>query len=143
MLYDCKADRVPLKKEIEYIDNFVDLNKLKDSEGLNIELDIDRSRPELKVAPLIFVPFIENAFKHSKIEDLENGWIKIALNTTDNQLQFRVQNSLPKSNFTKDKIGGIGLKNVRRQLELVYPDKHNLYINGDDNTFDVQLTIEL
>ncbi len=143
MLYDCKEDRVPLKKELEYIDNFVDLNKLKDSAGLNIELNLDRSQPELLVAPLIFIPFIENAFKHSKIEDLENGWISINLKIQDKKLLFNVKNSIPKSNSPKDKIGGIGLKNVKRQLELLYPQKHNLTITQTDNTFDISLKIDL
>ncbi len=143
MLYDCKEDRVPLKKELEYIDNFVELNKLKDSQGLNIELNLDRSKPNIMVAPLIFVPFIENAFKHSKIEDLENGWIKINLETIGDTLVFDVKNSVSETSFSKDEVGGIGLKNVKRQLELVYPDKHELVINKTDQAFHVELKIDL
>lgn len=142
MLYDCKEDRMPLKKEIEYIDNFIDLNKLKDSRGLNIELNIDRSQPELMVAPLIFIPFIENAFKHSKIEDLEKGWIKIDLSIKNGTIFFNVKNSIPETTFTKDSVGGIGLKNVKRQLELVYPDRHELLINKTDAIFEVALKID-
>ncbi len=143
MLYDCKEDRVPLKKELEYIDNFVELNKLKDSKGLNIELNIDRSQPNLMVAPLIFVPFIENAFKHSKIEDLDKGWIKINLKAEENTLFFNVKNSVPELTSTKDSVGGIGLKNVKRQLELLYPGNHELDIQKTANTFDVSLKINL
>ncbi|MFT5165147.1 MAG: two-component system LytT family sensor kinase [Saprospiraceae bacterium] len=143
MLYDCKEDRVPLKKELEYIDNFVDLNKLKDSQGLNVELNLDRSQPNLMVAPLIFVPFIENAFKHSKIEDLENGWIKISLEVRGKSLLFKVRNSRSEDNFTKDKVGGIGLKNVKRQLELLYPDKYHLVIDKKEKEFVVSLKIDL
>ena len=143
MLYDCKEDRVPLKKELEYIDNFISLNKLKDSQGLNIELELDRSQPDLRVAPLIFIPFIENAFKHSKIEDLENGWIKLSLKIQDQTLFFNVKNSISKTTFTKDKVGGIGLRNVKRQLELVYPNKHDLIINKTDTAFEVSLKIDL
>ena len=143
MLYDCKEDRVPLKKELEYIDNFVNLNKLKDSQGLNIELNLDRSQPDLMVAPLIFIPFIENAFKHSKIEDLENGWIKMSLKIQGKSLLFNIKNSVALATFTKDKVGGIGLKNVRRQLELVYPNKHDLIIKKTEKEFDVSLKIDL
>jgi len=143
MLYDCKEDRVPLKKELEYIDNFIELHKLKDSQGLNIKLSLDRGQPDLMVAPLIFIPFIENAFKHSKIEDLEKGWIKINLIIQDKTLLFNVQNSVPSNHFTKDKVGGIGLKNVRRQLELVYPDKHDLKIEKTTEIFDISLKIFL
>lgn len=143
MLYDCKVDRVPLRKELDYIDNFVDLYRLKDSEGLNIQLNLDRSQPDLMVAPLIFVPFIENAFKHSKIEDLEKGWIKVDLAISDNTLLFEVKNSVPDLKSTKDKVGGIGLKNVQRQLELVYPDQHQLTIDQQENEFSVVLKIDI
>lgn len=143
MLYDCKADQVPLEKEIKYIKDFIDLNKLKDSQGLNIQVNLDENRPNLQVAPLLFVPFIENAFKHSKIEDLENGWIKIDLKTEDNAIHFSVQNSIPKNQFSKDKIGGIGLKNVKRQLELIYPEKHNLKVHSNENQFNIDLKIKL
>jgi sensor histidine kinase YesM len=143
MLYDCKADRVSLDREIKYIRDFIDLNKLKDSRGLNVAVNLDESRPGLMIAPLLFVPFIENAFKHSKIEDLENGWIKIDLKTTDERIQFSVQNSIPEKVFSKDEIGGIGLKNVRRQLELIYPEKHELIVNFGENQFDISLNIEI
>ncbi len=141
MLYDCKADRVPLKKELEYIDNFVALNQLKDSQGLNIKIKLDRSQPNLMVAPLIFIPFIENAFKHSKIEDLEKGWIEIELNIIDTVIHFNVRNSIPEKAYTKDTIGGIGLKNVKRQLELIYPEKHSLDILRKDSVFEIILKI--
>lgn len=142
MLYDCKADRVPLKKEIKYIKDFIALNQLKDSRGLNVNVNLDESRPNLEVAPLIFVPFIENAFKHSKIEDLEKGWIKIDLKTEENSIHFSVKNSVPENEFSKDKIGGIGLENVKRQLELIYPEKHELIIHNTDNQFIIRLKIQ-
>lgn len=143
MLYDCRAETVPLQKELEYLHHFIDLNMLKDSRGLNVTLDLDENRPDFPIAPMLFVPFVENAFKHSKIEDLENGWIKIKLNTTDNSVRFEVQNSLPEESYTKDQEGGIGLKNVRRRLELVYPGRHDLRIEADTTQFDVHLKINL
>ncbi len=143
MLYDCKADKVTLGKEIEYLHHFIDLHLLKDSRGLNVEVNLDESRPDLEVAPMLFVPFIENAFKHSRIEDLENGWIKINLTTTDEEIVFQVGNSLPKEAFTKDKIGGIGLENVRRQLELMYLDQHELDIQQKEDQFSVYLKLKV
>ncbi|MBI5915573.1 MAG: histidine kinase, partial [Bacteroidetes bacterium] len=142
MLYDCKADTVPLGKEIEYLRHFIDLHLLKDSRGLNVKTELDDSRPDLKIAPMLLLPFVENAFKHSRIEDLENGWISIKLSTTDAQeVVFEVKNSLPKTGFTKDKIGGIGLQNVQRQLELIYPDHHELHISQENDAFEVFLKI--
>ncbi len=143
MLYECKAETVPLGKEIEYLRHFIDLHLLKDSRGLNVEVNLDESRPDLKIAPMLFIPFVENAFKHSRIEDLQNGWIKIELKTSDHTVVFDVKNSLPKQDFTKDKIGGIGLENVRRQLELLYPDRHELTIRENGDAFEVLLKIHL
>ena len=143
MLYDCKAERVTLDKEITYLKHFIDLHLLKDSRGLNVEVNLDESRPELEVAPMLFVPFIENAFKHSRIEDLKNGWIKINLKTSEDHIIFTVENSLPKEKFTKDKVGGIGLENVRRQLELMYPTRHEIDIQQKDDRFSVHLKLKL
>lgn len=141
MLYDCKADKVSLGKEITYLKHFIDLHLLKDSRGLNVEVSLDESQPDLLIAPMLFVPFIENAFKHSRIEDLENGWIKIKLAVADNHLVFNVDNSIPKEKFTKDKAGGIGLENVRRQLELMYPGQHVLEIKDDGDCFSTHLKL--
>lgn len=143
MLYDCKAERVPLGKEIEYLRHFIDLNLLKDSRGLNVEVRLDESRPTLSVAPMLLIPFVENAFKHSKIEDRDKGWITIDLKTTETQILFDVKNSIPEQAFTKDEIGGIGLANVRRQLELVYPNHHELLLEADSEVFSVRLTIDV
>ncbi|MEZ4957854.1 MAG: histidine kinase [Saprospiraceae bacterium] len=143
MLYDCKAETVTLGKEITYLKHFIDLHLLKDSRGLNVDVHLDESRPNLEVAPMLFVPFIENAFKHSRIEDLENGWIKIDLTTFDDHVVFKVENSLSKEEFTKDKVGGIGLENVRRQLELMYPNQHELDIQQLAGEFRVCLKLQV
>ncbi|MFN0015132.1 MAG: sensor histidine kinase [Saprospiraceae bacterium] len=141
MLYDCKADRVPLGKEIEYLRHFIDLHLLKDSRGLNVEVRLDESRPALSIAPMLLIPFVENAFKHSKIEDRVHGWIRIALQTAPDHIQFTVENSVPDTPHTKDQVGGIGLINVRRQLELLYPDRHELAIESEADVFRVRLHV--
>lgn len=143
MLYDCKAETVPLGREIEYIHHFIDLHLLKDSRGLNVKVHLDESRPDLKIAPMLFIPFIENAFKHSRIEDLEHGWIDIRLLTFDHAVIFEIKNSLPKETFTKDKVGGIGLENVKRQLDLAYPNRHELRIEQKEDNFEVFLKVDL
>ncbi|MBL7798560.1 MAG: histidine kinase [Saprospiraceae bacterium] len=143
MLYDCKADHVPLGKEIEYLRHFIDLNLLKDSRGLNVEVHLDESRPGLTIAPMLLIPFVENAFKHSKIEDRAHGWIRIELTTLTDRIQFAVENSVPETAHSKDQEGGIGLVNVRRQLELLYPDHHTLDIEQKDDTFRVLLTVDI
>ncbi len=141
VLYDCKEATVPLGKEIEYLRHFIALNMLKDSRGLNVKANLDESRPQLRIAPMLFIPFVENAFKHSKVEDLANGWIDIRLQTEDAAVVLEVKNSLPKSGFTKNETGGIGLENVRRQLELLYPGRHELRIEKGESAFEVYLKI--
>ncbi len=143
MLYDCKADRVPLGKEIEYLRHYIDLNLLKDSRGLNVEVDLDESRPTLSIAPMLLIPFVENAFKHSKVEDRSYGWIRITLQTADDQIVFTVENSMPDATYTKDQAGGIGLSNVRRQLELLYPGRHDLNIEPGPEVFSIRLKLDV
>lgn len=143
MLYDCAADRVPLKKELDYIRNYISLKMLKDSKGMNVKADLDDSRPDLLIAPMLFIPFIENAFKHSHVENLDKGWIRIRLKTEEHELWFEVENSLPEKGYSKDLTGGIGLENIKRQLELVYPGAHELKLGEKDNTFFVSLKIQL
>jgi len=143
IIYDCNADRVPLEKEINYINNYIDLQKLKDDQITNIEVDFKESDPKSMIAPMIFIPFIENSFKHSKIEDIKQGWIKIKIQNIDSKLLFVIKNSLPKDKYTKDNVGGVGLENVKRRLELVYPEKHMLSIESLDHEFTVELEVSL
>ena len=144
MLYECNADTVPLSKEVEYLRNYVDIGQLKDSRGLNIELQLPGEDSQLPVAPLLFVPFVENAFKHSRIEDVDKGWIRIQLEVgEDKQVHFRVENSLPDTAGAKDPASGIGLRNVRRRLELLYPERHELRVEEKEDTFCVSLKLEL
>ena len=143
VLYDCKAEQVPLKREVEYLRNFIDLSMLKDSRGLNVEAELEENVPDVKVAPMLFVPFVENAFKHSRVEDLEKGWIKISLKADDSTIRFQVSNSVPEGGYTKDKSGGIGLENVRRRLELLSPGRHKLEINQKPDRFEVSLVLDL
>lgn len=142
MLYDCKADTVPLGREIAYLRDFVGLHLLKDSRGMNVTLDLDERQPDLKIAPMLLIPFVENAFKHSRVEDLQRGWIKIRLRVESDTILFEVQNSRPAESFTKDHIGGIGLENVRRQLELMYGGLHSLDIRETEDTFTVILKLQ-
>ncbi len=143
MLYDSNDGKVPLQKEIEYLENYINLASLKDSRGLNIDVDLDKSLPGLKVAPLLFIPFVENAFKHSKIEDLKNGFINISLKTSNKQIEFIIENSIPNAAFTKDKIGGIGLPNTKQRLDLLYPNKHLLSISDNEKVYSVYLKLDL
>lgn len=143
MLYDSNDGKVSLQKEIEYLENYISLASLKDSRGLNINLDLDKSQTGLQIAPLLFIPFVENAFKHSKIEDLKNGFINIKLITNNQHIVFKVENSIPNVVFKKDKIGGIGLTNTKQRLNLLYPNKYKLKILMNENVYAINLKIDL
>ena len=143
MLYECNEERVPLENEIEYLHNYIALQQLKDSQGLNIELQINGEVKGKQMAPMLLLPFVENAFKHSHIENREHGWIRMDLSVDHSDLSFTVRNSLPQKKYTKDEYGGIGHKNVVRMLDLAYPDKHQLSIAEGDDYFEVNLKLRL
>lgn len=143
MLYECNDDRVPLVKEVISLENFIDLNLLKDSRGMKVTVNMEKPSEELMVAPLLLMPFVENAFKHSKVEDLKKGWINIDLQARDKKLIFKVENSIPAVEYTKDSVGGIGLANVKRRLDLIYPEKNKLEISTENNRYAVRLEIDL
>lgn len=143
VLYECNAEQVPLQKEVEYIRNLIGLNMLKDSEGLNVRSSFSEISSHLMITPLLFVPFIENAFKHSKIEQLDKGWIRLHLEEEEGRIHFSLSNSKPQEAISKDQQGGIGLVNVKRRLELYYPQRHQLDILESEDEFRVQLEIDL
>ena len=144
MVYDSNEELVPLQSEINYIENFIQLKLLKDSRGMDVQLDLDQQVNGAMVAPLLFIPFVENAFKHSKIEDLKGGYIRVGLRAGEGEVHFSVVNSLPQNNFTKDKVGGVGLENIKKRLELLYPgNRHDLQINRMDDRFQVLLKLAL
>ncbi|MCB0601030.1 MAG: histidine kinase [Saprospiraceae bacterium] len=143
VLYDCNESLVPLRKEVQYIRNYVHLFRLKDSTGLKITLELDESQPELAIAPMLFIPFVENAFKHSKIEDNDHGWVTIKMTVGNRQITYDVSNSRPGQDFHKDATGGIGIENVRRRLELLYPGRYNLDVQQNEETYRVTLLLTL
>ncbi|WP_020532114.1 sensor histidine kinase [Flexithrix dorotheae] len=143
IIYECEADKVPLEKEITYIQNYIDLQKIRLDNVENITTEFLIDDKEIEIEPMLFIPFIENSFKHSHIEDEENGWVKITLKTGSGKIIFIVENSVPVAQFTKDKVGGIGLDNVKKRLELLYPEKYVLLVNPLKEKFIVHLEIEI
>jgi len=143
VIYECNEEFVSLDQEINYIKSYIALQLLKDDEISNVHYQFPSGNTKLKIAPMLLISYIENSFKHSKIEDLKNGWIDIKIKTEQNKLFFEVKNSIPEIEPAKDKQGGIGLENVKRRLSLIYPEKHKLGIKKNDNEYSVRLTIEL
>ena len=143
MIYDCNAQLVPLQKEIEYLQNYVDLNQLKSNRKLNVVLKVDGNPACLEVAPLLLINFLENGFKHGDISISDHGFISVRITVNDTELSFTMKNSYREPQQGNDLHKGIGLQNVKHRLTLLYPDKHRLKIEKENGVFIVELALEL
>jgi LytS/YehU family sensor histidine kinase len=141
MLYDATTDNVMLEKEIEYLKSFIELEKLRIRHKDFVELSITGNVEGRTIAPMLLIPFVENAFKHGS-RNVPAPGIRISLSVEPEMIRFEVSNQLRKnSNATTDQMGGIGLTNIRRRLNLLYPGKHQLEITPDEHFFNVRLIL--
>lgn len=144
MLYDCKENYVSLAKEIKHLQSFSALNELQIEDRGTINFTTNSSDTKYYIAPLILNVFIENAFKHSTASQTNN--IKIFINisiTKSGVLNFTCKNSFTNYNNTFGIAKGIGLANVKKRLQLLYPNSHQLNINKNNNTYTVNLCMQL
>ena len=143
-LYECNTSVISIEKEISYIRNYISLQQIRKPENLSIQLNVSEDVRGITIAPLIFMAFIENSFKYvSNHEDRLNE-VQISLARSNNQLFFKTFNT--KENVNGREMidpGGIGIANVKRRLELLYPDKHALMIQNNDHSFEVMLNLEV
>lgn len=143
MIYESNEENVPLKKEIEYLENCILLNKLRYADD---EVKVIFNYPEqtegIFIAPMLFIPFVENSFKHGVMIG-KSSEIDISIAVTNKQLTFNCMNTIYSIKKMEQEKGGIGLENVKRRLELVYPGKYDLSINNADNKYIVNLRIDL
>ncbi len=142
MLYECNDRTVPLQKEIDYIKNYIDLESIRFGDHFDVNLEIEGEALNKEIMPLIFSPFIENSFKHGMQSESENTFVDISLKIKDDHLFFNITNSKNANQSQKD-VGGIGLENVKRRLNLVYPEKHMLKIKNQLETYSVELYLKL
>ncbi len=142
MLTDSMQEKVGLEEEVEYLNNFIELQKIRIADKVDISFTIEDDNSFIQIEPLLLIPFVENAFKHG-VSYNDKSRIAIALKTTKGELTFTVENSRPS---TKDsmKLGeaGIGLKNVSRRLELLYPGRHQLEIRDTGSLYYIMLKIK-
>jgi len=141
VLYDCQAEKVPLDKEINYLQDFIALHQLRKENRMNIVFELDGKPRKLMIQPLLLLPLFENCFKHGNLEDVKNGWMKSKILITDSSLVLTIENSFVDRPQTEKKTGGIGLENIRDRLELLYPDNHSLSIHSENHVYRVQLSI--
>lgn len=143
MLYDCSENRVGLNKEIEMIRIYLDLEILRLGDERNIDFYFEGITGEHKIAPLILINVIENAFKHSDISSNKNGWIKIELFVNDNKLNYIVENTM-RASLDKNSSSGIGIDNLKKQLEINYKNSSKIEITEKADQFktEIQITLE-
>jgi two-component system LytT family sensor kinase len=142
MLYEGNMAQVPLRKEIEYLQNYLALERIRYGPRLHLSFQIKGVTDAFLIAPLIFLPFVENAFKHGISQQLDDAWLQIQLTVTPNELIFKVENSKPE--LTNDApANGLGLPNVAKRLQLIYPGRHQLRQMDGTGTYLVTLTLEL
>lgn len=143
VLYECEQPTVPLKKEIEYIENYIKLFTVKSSKKYPITTLFEIQNKNTPIAPMLLIPFVENAFKHSNIEKIEDTFIHISVKEKDNEIYFEVENTKTESLKQKDAVGGIGLSNVKKRLKIVYSNRYTLDIKNNNHSFKVNLRLQL
>jgi LytS/YehU family sensor histidine kinase len=142
MLQESQLDHVPLNKELVYLENYISLERLRIKNPDFVRFSIIGNYEGINVAPMLFLPFVENAFKHSVDSDCENG-VTILFNFNKNIITFNCDNKYDKTDSERDNIHGVGLEIVKKRLELIYPGKHRLRISKNDSLFKAELQIEL
>ncbi|MFK8104928.1 MAG: sensor histidine kinase [Saprospiraceae bacterium] len=146
MLYEATDDFVPLEKELQYLENFIELQKLRveDHPDFKIQFALEGKITDQKIAPLILIPFVENGFKYGIKGNPDQAYILIRLKIEEGQIDFRVENNKGQlDEIENNPYSGIGLKNTKRQLDLLYPEKYVLEIEDLEDRFIVHLKIAL
>ena len=139
-IYEGQKEFVTLEEEIEYLKNYIELHQMRYHKKIDIEFDLDIQETGVRVMPLLFIILLENAFKHG-VENLrKDAYVYLDMTTTENEIQFRIENNFDKSEVSKE--AGIGLENLKRRLELVYPNQHSLSISKTDDVYKVLLTLQ-
>jgi len=142
-LYESSEAFIRLDKELDYVAKFIQMERVRKGEDIELIFEIDFEHPFLQIAPLLLTPFIENAFKHiSHHEQNSENQIQIQIIEQQKELELIVKNTCDRSK-AKQSFGGVGLANVQRRLELLYPEKHHLQIDQGSETYEVQLKIDL
>lgn len=147
MLYECNEKSVLLQKEVNYIRNYIDLESLRQGQNVQINFQVSGQLSEQQIAPLIFIPFLENAFKHGLNNHITEGFVNIHLAVENQQIHFFIENSkpdkIPIQQPNRPKSGGIGLVNIYRRLNLIYPGQYDLKIENNPKTYAVDLKLDL
>jgi LytS/YehU family sensor histidine kinase len=142
MIYETNDSIVPISKELAYLESYIDLQRIRFGDDIQINFTHELGPTSSSIEPMLLIPFVENAFKHG-VGFIENPTIEIELKDSAKELTFHVANKKGATlNEKKDESSGIGLANVNRRLELLYPSNHELVIKETDSEFEITLTIK-
>lgn len=141
MIYECEQSLVPLNKELSMLNDYIELEKVRYGNQLDVKVAIGNTIENKLITPLLLIPFVENSFKHGTSKMLREPWIRLYIQTDEDVLHFSLTNSKPIEEIVHKK--GIGLKNVKQRLELLYPEKHLLKIESTPNTFTINMQIPI
>jgi sensor histidine kinase YesM len=142
ILYRIDAPKIDISSEIRIIENYIELERIRFTERVNLSFISKLKSKELQIPPMLIIPFVENAFKHGVAKSIDKSWINIAIEETDHMLHIAVSNSKIQ-NTIKSEVGGIGLFNVKKRLDLLFSDSYKLDISEKNNRFDVNLSIPI
>jgi two-component system LytT family sensor kinase len=142
VLNECQKAEVPLEKEIAFCQDYIDLEKARYGDRLDINTRFSGELQDKMITPMVFQPFIENAFKHGAAKQLGKVWIDIGMTVHDNRLLFEVSNSADYSTPSTS-AGGIGIANIKRRLQLLYPGRHQFVENREQGMHSISLRVDL
>ncbi len=144
IIYDARYEIVSMKKELEFVKNHVELEGLRVKNKVKLEFDTDSSLEQYEIAPLLFTPFVENAFKYVAKQNKDKAFIRIEIKNTEGELHFLCSNfAEAEATVFEHNNHGIGIENVKKRLALIYPGKHKLDIEHKQETFCVNLKIKI
>lgn len=140
MVYETKSEKIPLVKELDYIEKYLELEKIRTTNPNYVIFEVNGEPNNLQIAPMIFFPFIENAFKHTENNKKFNS-INIKISIDETMINFECKNTYQNSADKKQDFGGLGNELIRKRLMLLYPEQHELKISDNDGVYQVKLTL--
>jgi sensor histidine kinase YesM len=142
-LYEMNGEKIPIEKEITYLKDYMDLQQLRKDDRFEVRFDCSPDVKGFLIEPLLLIPFVENAFKHISNKDDSTNFVTVKMSRQNGSFAFEVENSRDPGIKNTEQAGGIGLNNVKRRLELLYPQKHELSINDTPNVYKIDLKLNV
>ncbi len=142
ILYKIDTPRIPVSTEIQIIENYIELERIRFTNRVDLSLSTDLESKDIQIPPMLIIPFIENAFKHGVAKSLEKSWIEVSIRECGQLMNIEVSNSKGQKP-AKSQTGGIGLENVKKRLDILFHDKYKLDITEKINSYEVSLSIPI